>query len=77
MAKPYSSGHIGDVAGTFTDMRISGQVKNDLVQLMVAELDRLVPKYEADTLANNSRPRPVTFELQSYPWIDDSPNQGY
>jgi len=53
MAKPYSSGHIGDVAGTFTDMRISGQVKNDLVQLMVAELDRLVPKYEADTLANN------------------------
>ncbi|HIA39520.1 MAG TPA: hypothetical protein EYN46_04395 [Candidatus Poseidoniales archaeon] len=51
MAKPYSSGHIGQVAANFTDMRISGQVKHDLVDLMVAELDRLVPQYEADTIA--------------------------
>ena len=51
MAKPYSSGHIGMVAANFTDMRISGQVKHDLVDLMVNELDRLVPQYEADTIA--------------------------
>ena len=33
-AKPYSSGHIGAVAANYTQMRISGAVKQQLVELL-------------------------------------------
>ncbi len=53
MAKPYSSGHIGAVAATFTEMRMSGAVKETLVELLVAELDKKVPEMEDATLDAN------------------------
>ena len=53
VAKPYSSGHIGAVAATFTQMRMSGAVKDTLVELLVAELDKKVPEMEDATLDAN------------------------
>jgi|TARA_B100000242_G_scaffold144270_1_gene102776 histone H3/H4 len=52
-AKPYSPGHIGAVAGNYTQMRISGAVKQQLVDLLCEELDRLVPQMESETLAQD------------------------
>ena len=52
-AKPYSSGHIGAVAANFTQMRLSGAVKQQLVELLCEELDRLVPTMESETLAQD------------------------
>lgn len=52
-AKPYSSGHIGAVAANYTNMRISGAVKQQLVDLLCDELDRLVPQLESETLAQD------------------------
>ena len=52
-AKPYSSGHIGAVAANYTNMRISGAVKQQLVDLLCNELDRLVPQMESETLAQD------------------------
>ena len=51
MAKPYSTSHIGFVSSGFTDMRLSGAVKEQLVVLLVAEIDKMVPAMEAATLA--------------------------
>ena len=51
--KPYSSGHIGAVASNFTDMRLSGAVKQKLVELMCEEIARIVPQMESDTLAQD------------------------
>ena len=51
MAKPYSSSHIGFVASGFTEMRLSGAVKERIVQLMVDEVSRMVPEMEAATLS--------------------------
>ena len=50
MAKPYSTSHIGFVSSGFTDMRLSGAVKEQLVEMLVAEIDRMVPAMEAATL---------------------------
>ena len=52
-AKPYSLGHIGAVAANYTQMRISGAVKQQLVELLCEELDRLVPQMESETLAQD------------------------
>jgi len=52
-AKPYSSGHIGAVASNYTDMRLSGAVKDKLVELMCQEIARVVPQMESDTLAQD------------------------
>lgn len=52
-AKPYSSGHIGAVASNYTDMRLSGAVKEKLVELMCQEIARLVPQMESETLAQD------------------------
>ena len=51
MAKPYSTSHIGFVSSGFTDMRLSGAVKEQLVEMLVAEIDNMVPAMEAATLA--------------------------
>ena len=51
MAKPYSTSHIGFVSSGFTDMRLSGAVKEQLVDMLVAEIDNMVPAMEAATLA--------------------------
>ena len=51
--KPYSPGHIGAVASNFTDMRLSGAVKQQLVELMCEEIQRIVPQMESDTLAQD------------------------
>ena len=51
--KPYSPGHIGAVASNFTDMRLSGAVKQKLVELMCEEIARIVPQMESDTLAQD------------------------
>ena len=44
MAKPYSTGHIGAVASNFTEMRLSGAVKQQLVELACDEIQRFVPE---------------------------------
>ena len=51
MAKPYSTSHIGFVSSGFTEMRLSGAVKEQLVEMLVAEIDQMVPAMEAATLA--------------------------
>ena len=53
MAKPWSTSHIGFLAAEFTDLRISGAVKEELVKLMLAELDKLVPMMEDETLSKD------------------------
>jgi len=50
MAKPYSPSHIGAVASSFTEMRLAGAVKQQLVEELVAEIDRMVPSMESATL---------------------------
>lgn len=49
-AKPYAASHVGAVAASFTDMRLSGAVKTMLVDALCSELDRLVPEMEQLTL---------------------------
>ena len=51
MAKPYSTSHIGFVSSGFTDMRLSGAVKEQLVEMLVSEIDRMVPAMEEATLS--------------------------
>ena len=51
MAKPYSSSHIGFVSSGFTEMRLSGAVKEQLVEMLVSEIDRMVPAMESATLS--------------------------
>lgn len=51
MAKPYSPSHIGAVAASFTEMRLAGAVKVQLVEELVAEIDRMVPSMESATLS--------------------------
>jgi hypothetical protein len=51
MAKPYSPSHIGAVASSFTEMRLAGAVKQQLVEELVAEIDRMVPSMESATLS--------------------------
>ena len=51
MAKPYSSSHIGFVSSGFTEMRLSGAVKEQLVEMLVAEIERMVPAMESATLS--------------------------
>ena len=53
MAKPYSTGHIGAVASNFTEMRLAGAVKEQLVDLVCKELARFVPEMEAATLSQD------------------------
>tara|TARA_B100000925_G_C21945131_1_gene446396 strand:+ start:181 stop:966 length:786 start_codon:yes stop_codon:yes gene_type:complete len=50
LAKPYSTSHIGFVSSGFTDMRLSGAVKEQLVEMLVAEINQMVPAMEAATL---------------------------
>ena len=51
MAKPYSTSHIGFVSSGFTDTRLSGAVKEKLVEMLVAEIDKMVPAMESATLS--------------------------
>tara|TARA_B100000424_G_scaffold107221_1_gene80686 strand:+ start:3936 stop:4715 length:780 start_codon:yes stop_codon:yes gene_type:complete len=51
MAKPYSTSHIGFVSSGFTEMRLSGAVKEKLVEMLVAEIDKMVPAMESATLS--------------------------
>ena len=53
VAKPYSSSHIAAVSSHFTTMRLSGDVKERLVNLLCEELDRLVPRMEDETLTQD------------------------
>lgn len=53
MAKPYSPSHIGAVAQSFTDMRLSGAVKQLLVDVLISELDQLVPQLESETISQD------------------------
>jgi len=49
-SKPWSTSSIGTVAGQFTDMRISGEVKTKLVELLLLKLNQLVNEIEFETL---------------------------
>ena len=53
-AKPYSSSHIASVASGFTSMRLSGDVKEQLVRLLLEQLDEFVPQLEQATLEQDS-----------------------
>ena len=59
-ARPYSPSHIGSVASGYTDMRISGDVKGQLVEVLVEHLDHLVPMLERGTL--NADPERKTLD---------------
>ena len=53
VAKPYSASHIAAVSSHYTTMRLSGAVKERLVELLCEELDRLVPQMEQETLSQD------------------------
>ena len=48
--KPYLASHLGSVASAYTDLRLSGEVKEALVERTLRELDLLVPQMERSTL---------------------------
>lgn len=50
VAKPYAPSHIGAVATHYTTMRLAGDVKEKLVDMLCEELDRLVEQMESETL---------------------------
>ena len=64
MAKPYSSSHIGMVASSFTSMRLSGQLKQQLVKLLTQEITRIVPEMESATLRLHQRRRPLMMRQE-------------
>ena len=45
-SKPWSTSSIGIVASQFTDMRISGEVKKKLVDLLLEKLKHIVKEIE-------------------------------
>ena len=49
-SKPWSTSSIGMVAGQFTDLRISGDVKKKLVDLLLDKLNEVVKEIEFETL---------------------------
>ena len=49
-SKPWSASSVGAVAGQFTDMRISGEVKTKLVELLLSKLNEIVKEIEFETL---------------------------
>ena len=49
-SKPWSTSSIGIVASQFTDMRISGEVKKKLVDLLLEKLKHIVKEIEFETL---------------------------
>tara|TARA_Y100001980_G_C14556738_1_gene349813 strand:- start:17330 stop:18121 length:792 start_codon:yes stop_codon:yes gene_type:complete len=49
-SKPWSSSSVGSVAAQFTDMRISGEVKNKLIDLLLLRLNKIVGEIEFETL---------------------------
>ena len=53
-AKPWSPFHVATVASTYTDLRISGDVKSQLVDLLVTKLDQVVPRMEQETLTQDA-----------------------
>jgi len=53
-AKPWSPSHVATVASTYTDLRISGDVKSQLVDILVAKLDQVVPRMEQETLTQDA-----------------------
>jgi len=53
-AKPWSPSHVATVASAYTDLRISGAVKTQLVELLVAKLDQVVPRMEQETLTQDA-----------------------
>ena len=53
-AKPWSPSHVAALASAYTDLRISGAVKQELVTLLVAKLNDVVPRMEQETLAQDS-----------------------
>ena len=51
MGKPWSPSHVSEVAkGIGIDLRISGDVKQDLVNLLKVELQRITRNMERETL---------------------------
>ena len=53
-AKPWALSHVAAVASSYTDLRISGAVKDDLVQILVKKIDEIVPRMEDETLAQDA-----------------------
>ena len=53
-AKPWSPSHIATVASAYTDLRISGDTKKQLVDVLVSKLDEIVPRMEQETLAQDA-----------------------
>ena len=52
-AKPWSVSGVASVAGQFTDLRISGDVKQQLVEMLIDKLDQLVTDIEQSTLESD------------------------
>ena len=58
--KPYSPSHIAAVASTYTNLRISGDVKEQLVDLLVSYLETRVKSLEEQTI--DSEPERKTLD---------------
>ena len=52
-AKPWSTSSVSNVASNYTDLRISGDVKQLIVKLLIQKLDTLMPMLEAETLSKD------------------------
>jgi len=65
MAKPYSPSHVGAVASSFTEMRLSGAVKDSLVQFLLDELDDLVPAMEERTVSADPEKKTLDDALRT------------
>jgi len=52
-AKPWSTSSVSNVAGNYTDLRISGDVKQLIVNLLIQKLDNLMQQLEEETLAKD------------------------
>ncbi len=52
-AKPWSTSSVSSVAGNYTDLRISGEVKELIVKLLVKKLNILMPLLEEETLSKD------------------------
>ena len=52
-AKPWSTSSVSSVASNYTDLRISGDVKELIVKLLVKKLDTLMSSLEEETLSKD------------------------
>ena len=56
-AKPWSTGSVASVASHFTNHRLSGDVKKQLVELLSKKLDEIIVQLEEETISKDPETR--------------------